>query len=133
VATTVLRTRLGRAQGALEAPIAYAYLENAVLDGVIGLLRGTYHGQITIVLQNFRVVQVERKENFNPEELEGTPLGLTPGGFNPKAVRDKIVKALVGLEFGQIILVVKKGKLAQLERLQKERFSDLQGLGGDGI
>ncbi|MDR3135441.1 MAG: YezD family protein, partial [Deltaproteobacteria bacterium] len=69
----------------------------------------------------------------NPEDLlEGCP-GLTLESFNPKTVKDKVVQALKGLEFGQVVLVVKKGRLVQIERHLKERFSDLQGLGGDGI
>jgi hypothetical protein len=83
--------------------------------------------------QNFRVGQVERRENFNPEELSELGLGLIEDAFNPKTVRDKIVGALKGLEFGQVVLVVKKGRLVQIERNSKERFVDLQGLGGDGI
>ncbi|MDR1041488.1 MAG: YezD family protein [Deltaproteobacteria bacterium] len=108
------------------------FLEPRVLDGILELLRGTRHGQITIVNQNFRVVQVERRENFNPEELGGPP-GLDAEALNLTAVKKKISQALKGLEFGQVVLVVKKGRLAQIERLQKERFSDLQGVYGDGI
>jgi hypothetical protein len=108
------------------------YLEPQVLDGILGLLQNTFHGQITIVNQNFRVVQVERRENFNPDELTG-PVGLIGDGLNTGAVKKRISSALKGLEFGQVVLVVKKGRLAQIERLQKERFSDLQGVYGDGI
>jgi hypothetical protein len=108
------------------------FLDPQVLDGILELLKATYHGQITIVNQNFRVVQIERRENFNPDELVG-PLGLSPESLNLGAVKRKISDALKGLEFGQVVLVVKKGRLAQIERLQKERFSDLQGVYGDGI
>lgn len=108
------------------------FLEPQVLEGILELLRETYHGQITIVNQNFRVVQVERRENFNPDELGGAS-GLNGEGLNLVVVRKRITQALKGLEFGQVILVVKKGRLAQIERLQKERFSDLQGVYGDGI
>jgi hypothetical protein len=114
------------------APSEADFLEPKVLDGILELLRETYHGQLTIVNQNFRVVQVERRENFNPDELGG-PLGLDGDRLNVGAVKKKISQALKGLEFGQVILVVKKGRLAQIERLQKERFSDLQGVYGDGI
>ncbi|MDR1081785.1 MAG: YezD family protein [Deltaproteobacteria bacterium] len=108
------------------------FLDPQVLDGILDLLKGTRHGQITIVNQNFRVVQVERRENFNPEELGISPAAGS-GALNLDAVKKKISQALKGLEFGQVILVVKKGRLAQIERLQKERFSDLQGVYGDGI
>jgi hypothetical protein len=108
-------------------------IDTKLLEGLTRLLERTFHGQVTLITQNFRVVQVERRENFNPEDLSEPELGLDPTSFNPKAVRDKIVQALKGLEFGQIILVIKKGRLVQIERNLKERFGDLQGLGGDGI
>lgn len=109
-------------------------MEPFILEGVTDLLRRTFHGQITIITQNFRVVQVERKENFNPEELSGeVNLALKDDGINLPVVRKRIAEALKGLEFGQVILVVKKGRLAQIERLRKERYSDLQGVYGDGI
>ncbi|MDR1312230.1 MAG: YezD family protein [Deltaproteobacteria bacterium] len=109
------------------------FLEPQTLDGILDLLRGTRHGQITIVTQNFRVVQVERRENFNTDELGERPGNAAADSLNLAAVKKKISLALKGLEFGQVILVVKKGRLAQIERLQKERFSDLQGVYGDGI
>ena len=108
-------------------------IDATLLEGLTRLLKRTFHGQVVLITQNYRVVQVERKENFNPEELSEPELGLLPESFNPQAVRDKIVQALKGLEFGQVVLVVKKGRLVQIERNLKERFADLQGLGGDGI
>jgi hypothetical protein len=108
-------------------------LDPAVMEGLIQLVKKTYHGQIVLISQNFRVVQVERKENFNPEDLLDRDLGLRGEGLKAQALKDRIFQALRGLEFGQVILVFKKGRLTQIERLQKERFSDLQGMSGDGI
>ena len=104
-----------------------------ILDGVVNLLKKTFHGQIVIISQNFRVVQVERKENFNPEELLSDSLGLADDLGDSSQILKKISQALNGLEFGQVILLIKKGRLGQIERLQKVRLSDVQGLGGDGI
>ncbi|MDR0548930.1 MAG: YezD family protein [Deltaproteobacteria bacterium] len=108
-------------------------LDPAVLDGLIHLVKKTYHGQIVLITQNFRVVQVERKENFNPEDLLERNLGLLSESLKIQVLKDRVLGALKGLEFGQIVLVFKKGRLTQIERLQKERFSDLQGMSGDGI
>jgi hypothetical protein len=108
-------------------------LDPAVLEGLIHLVKKTYHGQIILITQNFRVVQVERKENFNPEDLLERNLGLLGEGLKAQLLKDRVSQALKGLEFGQIVLVFKKGRLTQIERLQKERFSDMQGMSGDGI
>jgi hypothetical protein len=103
------------------------------LEALIELLKKTFHGQVTLITQNYRVVQVERKENFNPEDLQEEYLGLNLETFNARTVKEKVIQALKGLEFGQVVLLIKKGRLVQIERHLKERFSDLQGLGGDGI
>ena len=108
-------------------------VDNSFLEALIKLLKKTFHGQVTLITQNYRVVQVERKENFNPEELLNEDLGLSPDSFDPRTIKDKVVQALKGLEFGQVVLMIKKGRLVQIERHLKERFSDLQGLSGDGI
>jgi hypothetical protein len=99
----------------------------------MALLSKTFHGQVTLITQNFRVVQIERRENFNPEDLLSEDLGLIEESFKRDVVKEKINQALKGLEYGQVALVVKKGRLTQIERTRKERYSDLQGLAGDGI
>jgi hypothetical protein len=106
--------------------------EPKILEGIISLLKRTYHGQIIIINQNYRVVQIERKENFSPDELQNPSLGLVDVG-KPDQLVKKLREALAGLEYGQVSLVIKKGRLVQIERLQKVRLSDVQGLGGDGI
>jgi hypothetical protein len=111
-----------------------AVVDNSFLEAFLKLVRRTFHGQVILVTQNYRVVQVECRENFNPEEVLRDDIGLDLESFKPKAVKEKIVQALRGLEFGQVVLIVKKGRLFQIERHSKERFADpQQGLAGDGI
>jgi hypothetical protein len=116
-----------------EGGIPPAGADSKILEGAVHLLRQTFHGQITIISQNHRIVQVERRENFSPEELRVPPQGLADDLSDPSRIIKKISQALSGLEFGQVALVVKKGHLVQIERLQKERLPDVQGLAGDGI
>jgi hypothetical protein len=49
------------------------------------------------------VVQVERKENFNPEDLSDRNLGLQGESLKCQPLKVKIGQALTGLEFGQVI------------------------------
>jgi hypothetical protein len=105
-------------------------LTPAMFDSLMNLLAASFHGRITLVVQNFRLVQVERQENFNPDEL------LAPGGhqdFSRPALIKKISRALDNLEFGQVAIVVKKGRLSQIERIARERVTDILGLDGEGI
>jgi hypothetical protein len=105
-------------------------LTPAVLDALMNLLERSFHGQITLIVQNFRLVQIERKENYNPDEL----LTLDKlKGLNRQPVIKKLAQALDNLEFGQVVIVLKKGRIAQIERIVKERLTDLTGLDGEGI
>ncbi|MDR1044788.1 MAG: YezD family protein [Candidatus Adiutrix sp.] len=105
-------------------------LTPALFDSLMNLLKTSFHGRITLVIQNFRLVQVERQENFSPDEL------LAPGGvqeFSRPALIKKINRALEHLEFGQVVIIFKKGRLSQIERIAKERVTDVSGLDGEGI
>ena len=48
-------------------------------------------------------------------------------------LRTEIKNALDGLEYGQIVILVKDGKVTQIDRTEKKRLPRLEGLGGDGI
>lgn len=49
------------------------------------------------------------------------------------ALRAKIAQAIKGLGYGQVAIVIKNGKVVQIERTEKERFSGVEGRYGDGI
>lgn len=51
---------------------------------------------------------------------------------NP-VLRAKILEAVQGMKFGQVVIVIKQGKVVQVERTEKQRYSSLEGLYGDGI
>ncbi|MDR0881110.1 MAG: YezD family protein [Candidatus Adiutrix sp.] len=111
-----------------------AYAAAVVMDGALKVLQSTFHGQINLVVQNYRLVQVERNENFSPEELaHAREVFLNHDSRYQTALKLKIKEALNGLEFGQVVIFIKKGQVTRIERLIKERFSDLTGVGGDGI
>ena len=41
--------------------------------------------------------------------------------------------ALAGLQFGQVVIKFQAGRAIQIDRTEKRRWSDLMGIGGDGI
>ena len=49
------------------------------------------------------------------------------------AVRTKIAQAVQGLNYGQVAIVIKNGRVVQIERTEKERFIGVEGKYGDGI
>lgn len=49
------------------------------------------------------------------------------------AIRAKIAESIRGMRYGQIAIVIKNGKVVQIERTEKERFTGVEGKYGDGI
>lgn len=44
-----------------------------------------------------------------------------------------ILEAVGGLKYGQVVFVIKNGKVVQVERTDKSRITGLEGIYGDGI
>jgi len=44
-----------------------------------------------------------------------------------------ILEAVGGLKYGQVVFVIKNGKIVQVERTDKSRITGLEGIYGDGI
>lgn len=49
-----------------------------------------------------------------------------------KAIRASVLEALADLKYGQVTIIIKAGKITQIEKTEKQR-ANLQGLYGDGI
>lgn len=48
-------------------------------------------------------------------------------------LRAQIAEALGALKYGQITILIRDGKVVQIDRTEKRRYSDLEGQYGDGI
>lgn len=57
----------------------------------------------------------------------------TAGGLDFQALRAEITKALGGLQYGQLVIMIKDGKVVQIDRTEKRRLPSLQGVNGEGI
>ena len=63
--------------------------------------------------------------------MEGSkPAAGQPAG---QRLRAEITAALSGLEYGQVVILIKDGKVTQIERTDKKRLPRLEGLNGEGI
>ncbi len=50
-----------------------------------------------------------------------------------QAIRSSVLESLKELKYGQVTIVIKAGKITQIEKTEKQRVTSLQGLYGDGI
>ncbi|MDR2825890.1 MAG: YezD family protein [Deltaproteobacteria bacterium] len=109
-------------------------ISGELMDGILSVLNSTLYGEVTLVAQNFRLVQIERHEKIRPDELfKKRALPLRPDSTLSAAVTDKIRASWRGLEFGQVVISIKEGRVVQIDRTVKERVRDLSGLYCDGI
>lgn len=104
------------------------------MDLVVELLKTVFHGEIIMSIQNFSVIQIERKEKIRLTDLaiyekhhkEASQMDYT-------LVCRKIQKEFQNLEFGNIVVVIKSGRVVQVERTVKQRFQSFTGMDGEGI
>lgn len=68
--------------------------------------------------------------------MEKSKTELTAPSKNSKnsaELQKMILEAIGGLKYGQVVFVVKNGKVVQVERTDKSRVTGLEGIFGDGI
>ena len=98
-----------------------AYIEQAVRD--------ISFGSITLIVQDFRLIQMEKLEKIRLTELPKPENKTGPGN----GIRTRIIQSVSGLEYGKVVIQIQSGKITQVERTEKYRVGKLTGLNGDGI
>lgn len=108
-------------------------LTDEINTTVSRLIRETAFGSLVFVVQDSRVVQLERNEKF--QFPAGGARAQPPRGSNPAIapLPPGLVAALADLQFGQVVVKIQAGRAVQIDRTEKRRWSDLMGVGGDGI
>ena len=104
-----------------------------VRETVSRLMREIQFGTLTLTVQDGRIVQLERNETFQFPALSPK---AQPSRQDPKPaveVLPGLAGALAGLRFGQVVVKFQAGHAIQIDRTEKRRWSDLMGIGGDGI
>ena len=96
---------------------------------------GTTHGTVTLIIQDGKLIQLDKTEKirFGDKQQGPRPPAAQPGCNLKSKLRLRINQESKNLKFGQIIVVIKDGKITQIEKLEKHRVSGLEGLFGDGI
>lgn len=105
------------------------------IDQIIAISQQIQYGSVTLTTQNFRLIQIERQEKIRPDALAANRLSpsCSLSHNDLTALRQGIQEACEQLEYGQVVIVIKNGKIVQMERTEKQRFPSLIGVNGDGI
>ncbi|MGM9541012.1 DUF2292 domain-containing protein [Anaerovibrio sp.] len=96
-------------------------------------------GQLTLVAQDRKLVQVERFEKIRLKD--GVPVqagptagrgrvAVAPAGQEGRRLEDVINKEFAKLAYGRLNIIIQAGGVIQLEKTEQQRFT---GLYGEGI
>lgn len=109
-------------------------ISKELMDKIVEILHSMVYGDMTLIAQNFRLVQIERNEKIRPSDMEEYGNIIKESCKNDyTTLCRKIQQQFHGLEYGQVVVVVKDGKIVQVERTEKYRFQNFTGLDGEGI
>ena len=101
-----------------------------IMAYILRSLQEICFGQVVLVAQNFRLIQVERNEKLRVTDWERCQGRRSWSDEERTQVRQRIQASFFQLEYGQLVIVVKGGSIVQMERTEKCRFT---GLDGEGI
>lgn len=117
-------------------------LPQEVLARIEKEIRAMTFGTVTLVLQDAHIIQMNKLEKIRFDADEGskgakpetTEVKFAPAqGQTSSSFRRRIIEAVGGLRYGEVVIVIQKGRIVQIERTEKRRFPLLEGLYGDGI
>lgn len=100
---------------------------------VVEFVNSINHGTITFTVQDGRLLQLERNDTIR---LDALGKGVTSRLLTPdqaQRLQKRLQDELKNMQFGQILLHIRGGLIAQIERTEKQRYSGLEGIYGDGI
>ncbi|GMA97891.1 YezD family protein [Pelosinus sp. IPA-1] len=91
-------------------------------------------GEIVLVVQDGHIIQIERTEKIIISNQKKTQTGKEKKSIEETSVlRNKILGELSSLKYGQLVIKIKDGKAVQVEKTEKRRFPEVEGIYGDGI
>ncbi|WP_182186535.1 YezD family protein [Pectinatus frisingensis] len=109
-------------------------IDSAGMKLIVTLLKAVFHGEITLIVQNSCLIQVERNEKIRLSDLKKFQTYTQKSAIiNYDPVCQKIQQEFYNLEYGNIVIIIKAGRVVQVERTEKYRFQGFTGMDGEGI
>ena len=103
-------------------------IPDEVLKFVTDKLQKIYNGEIIFIAQDGCLMQVEIRQRRRIADWQEEIFPREEKNF--AALEKNIRKEFSTLDYGQLSLKIQKGRVVQLERLVRQRFT---GLDGEGI
>jgi hypothetical protein len=109
-------------------------LPSQVLDIIIHFLHTVHTGYLILTIQDGFVVKIEKTEKFiiSAKSREKGYINYDkPQKKHP--LQGKITAELQAIQYGQLVIRVDNGQVEQIEKTEKRRVHELEGIYGDGI
>ena len=87
-------------------------------------------GELILVAQDARLVQIERNEKIRILQNAPACERKSPDEKGLSFIEDQIKASFKSLDYGQLVIVIKDGKVKQIDRTIRSRFT---GMDGEGI
>ena len=101
-----------------------------VMAEILKILQLISFGEVVLVAQDGILVQVEWKEKLRIESFGCQWDEQVWSEKQRQHVAEHIRQEFCRLQYGRLVIVVKRGSVVQMERTEKQRFT---GLDGEGI
>ncbi len=109
-------------------------LPSQVFDIIEHFLLNVQYGHLILMIQDGFVVKVDKIEKFmiSARSREGSVL-IKEKVKEKHPMQIKILSELQSIQYGQLAIYVNNGQVGQIEKTEKRRINELEGLYGDGI
>lgn len=105
-----------------------------VLDIITCFLYNVQYGTLMVVIQDGVVIKIEKLEKFViSAKSRDTKSARIDTPAKPHPLQDKIVTEIQKIMYGQLIIRMDNGQVDQIEKTEKKRAHEIEGLNGDGI
>lgn len=105
-----------------------------VLDIITYFLYNVQYGTLMVVIQDGVVIKIEKLEKFvisaKSRDMKNVRVEVPD---KPHPLQDKIVTEIQKIMYGQLIIRMDNGQVDQIEKTEKKRAHEIEGLHGDGI
>jgi len=109
-------------------------LPSQVFEIIECFLYTVQYGQLILVIQDGIVVKIEKIEKFViSSKSRDTRSVKTEKPFKKHPLQTKILTELQSIKYGQLVIRLDNGQVEQIEKTEKKRINELEGLFGDGI
>ena len=109
-------------------------LPSQVFEIIEFFLDTVQYGQLILVIQDGIVVKIEKIEKYiiSAKSREARCVKVDKSLKN-HPLQTKILTELQSIKYGQLVILLYNGHVEQIEKTEKKRINELEGLYGDGI